>query len=135
MTSARKEKLIYWTTTGLVAAVMTFSVVNFNLANPVGAFERPFAHLGLPDYLRVELTIAKTLGLAALLIPGVPARVREFAYCGFAITLVSAAFAHYSVGDSAVFVLNPLFFLGMLAVSYVYSHRIRRRRSSRSSAA
>ena len=57
-----------------------------------------FLHLGFPDYFRVELSWAKFLGVALLLAP-VPARLKEWAYCGFAITLVSALIAHLAVGD------------------------------------
>jgi DoxX-like family len=57
-----------------------------------------FAHLGFPDYFRVQLAWAKFLGVVLLLAP-VPARVREWAYAGFAITLGSALIAHFSVGD------------------------------------
>jgi DoxX-like protein len=75
----------------------------------------------------VELTTAKVLGLLALQIPQVPRKVKEFAYFGFGITLISAAFVHYSVGDatnlSVLFVLDPLFFLCALVVSYVYFER------------
>ncbi|MFT3772502.1 MAG: DoxX family protein [Minicystis sp.] len=60
-----------------------------------------FAHLGFPAYFRVELSWAKLLGLAALLVPMVPARIKEWAYAGFAITLVSALIAHLAVGDGA----------------------------------
>ena len=57
-----------------------------------------FAHLGFPDYFRVELALAKLLGVLLLLAP-VPARLKEWAYAGFAITLVSALIAHFAVGD------------------------------------
>jgi hypothetical protein len=57
-----------------------------------------FTHLGFPDYFRVELALAKLLGVAVLLGP-VPARLKEWAYAGFAITLGSALIAHFSVGD------------------------------------
>ncbi len=57
-----------------------------------------FTHLGFPDYFRVELSWAKLLGVALLLAP-VPARLTEWAYAGFAITLASALVAHLSVGD------------------------------------
>src|SRR3954468_7041633 len=57
-----------------------------------------FTHLGFPGYFRVELTWAKFLGVLLLLAP-VPARLKEWAYAGFAITLVSALIAHLSVGD------------------------------------
>ena len=57
-----------------------------------------FAHLGFPDYFRVELAWAKLIGAVLLLVP-VPARLKEWVYAGFAITLVSALIAHFSVGD------------------------------------
>src|SRR5437868_12488911 len=57
-----------------------------------------FTHLGFPDYFRVELSCAKLLGVLLLLAP-VPARLKEWAYAGFAITLGSALIAHFSVGD------------------------------------
>src|SRR5205807_6760009 len=57
-----------------------------------------FTHLGCPGYFRVELSLAKLLGAVLLLAP-VPARVKEWAYAGFAIDLASALVAHLSVGD------------------------------------
>jgi hypothetical protein len=57
-----------------------------------------FTHLGFPAYFRVELAWAKLLGVVLLLAP-VPARLKEWAYAGFAITLGSALIAHLSVGD------------------------------------
>ncbi len=58
-----------------------------------------FAHLGYPAYFRIELSWAKLAGVAALLVPMVPARLKEWAYAGFAMTLVSALVAHLAVGD------------------------------------
>ena len=57
-----------------------------------------FIRLGFPSYFRVELAWAKFIGVAFLLAP-VPARLKEWAYAGFAITLVSAVIAHVAVGD------------------------------------
>lgn len=57
-----------------------------------------FTHLGFPGYFRVELACAKLLGVLLLLAP-VPARLKEWAYAGFAITLGSALIAHLAVGD------------------------------------
>jgi|RhiMetdeSRZDD1v2_1073273.scaffolds.fasta_scaffold78607_4 DoxX-like protein len=122
----KRAQGIYWTATAIVCGVMVFSAINFNLENPVGPMKGAFAHLGFPDYFRIELTAAKALGVLALLMPGVPTKVREFAYAGFAITLVSASVAHFSSGDSLPFVIDPLLFLGALIVSYVYFHKIHR---------
>src|SRR6266478_7684072 len=122
----RRERAVYRTSTGLVLAVMLFSIVNFvfndHFPFPNGR-EGAFAHLGFPPYFKVELTIAKILGILALVIPSVPFKVKEFAYFGFAITLVSASIAHLGRGDaslSVLFVIDPLVFLGLLTVSYVY---------------
>ena len=77
-------------------------------------------HLGYPSYFRIELTVAKALGVLAILIPRIPFKAKEFAYFGFGITLISASIAHFSVGDSLMFVIDPLLFLVALATSYVY---------------
>jgi len=57
-----------------------------------------FTHLGFPASFRVELSWAKLLGAVLSLAP-VPARLKEWAYAGFAINLASALIAHLSVGD------------------------------------
>jgi hypothetical protein len=57
-----------------------------------------FTHLGFPDYFRVELSWAKLLGVVVLLTP-LPARLKEWAHAGFAITLGSALIAHFAMGD------------------------------------
>jgi hypothetical protein len=121
----KRDKIIYWTSTGIVCAVMVFSVVNFTFIDHYPFAEGAFVHLGLPHYFKIELTVATVLGLVALLLPGIPFKIKEFAYSGFAITLLSASFAHYSSGDSIFpFVIDPLVFLVLLIVSYRYFPKI-----------
>jgi len=116
--TSRNKAIVYWLTTSAVCGVMAFSAVNFNLSEPLGPMKGAFHHLGYPDYFRIELTVAKVLGLVALLVPAVPQKLKEFAYFGFGITLVSASIAHFSVGDPILFVIDPLLFLCALVVSY-----------------
>lgn len=88
--------------------------------------EGAFVHLGLPHYFKIELTTAKILGVLALLIPSVPFKIKEFAYFGFGITLLSASIAHFARGDARLgvfFIIDPLFFLVLLIASYVYSEK------------
>ena len=126
-TLTSRERAFYRASTGLVLAVMLFSIINFvfndHFPFPNGP-EGAFVHLGFPPYFKVELTIAKILGVLALVIPAVPFKVKEFAYAGFAITLVSAAIAHFGRGDarnlSVLYVIDPLVFFSLLAVSYYY---------------
>ncbi len=86
----------FWISTALFALQMGFTAYA-QLHLPQVAAE--FVHLGFPAYFRVELSWAKLAGVAALLIPMVPARLKEWAYAGFAINLVSALVAHFAVGD------------------------------------
>jgi hypothetical protein len=115
----KRDKIIYWTTTGMVAAIMLWSAFNFSLNKEM---EGAFAHFGLPNWFRVELTIAKILGALVLLIPAIPERIKEFAYFGFAITLISAVIAHSASGDG-LSSIDPLVILGVLVVSYLYYYK------------
>ena len=85
----------YWIATALFCLQIGFTAYA-QLTLPQVA--EMFAHLGFPDYFRVELSLAKLLGVALLLAP-VPARLKEWAYAGFAINIVSAVIAHVAVGD------------------------------------
>ena len=87
--------LIYWVVTGLFCLQMSFTAYA-QLSLPQVA--EMFTHLGFPAYFRVELSWAKLLGVILLLAP-VPARLKEWAYAGFAINLASALVAHFSLGD------------------------------------
>jgi hypothetical protein len=118
--AVRRDQVIYWGTTGIVFAVMLWSAINFAF-NPemTGAF----AQFGLPNWFRVELTVAKTLGAFALLIPMVPHRIKEFAYSGFAITLMSASIAHLAIGDPIYYPIAHSMFFISLVVSNVYYHK------------
>lgn len=92
---ARIRNIVYWVATAFFCLQMTFTAYA-QMKLPQVADE--FVHLGFPAYFRVELSIAKLLGVVLLLAP-VPARLREWAYAGFAINLASALIAHLAVGD------------------------------------
>jgi hypothetical protein len=85
----------FWIVTALFCLQMGFTAyAQLRLPQVADAF----AHLGFPDYFRVELSWAKLLGVALLLAP-VPSRMKEWAYAGFAIDIGSAIIAHLAVGD------------------------------------
>lgn len=121
----KKQAIVYWTSTAILAAVMTYSVISFTIFDYTLYPEGAFVHLHLPAYFKIELTTAKVLGVLVLLVPGMPVKLKEFTYAGFAITLVSAAFAHFSVGDRILYIIDPLLFLGVLVVSYIYWNKYR----------
>ncbi|MBS2027208.1 MAG: DoxX family protein [Deltaproteobacteria bacterium] len=87
--------IAFWIVTALFSLQIAFTAYA-QLAKPEVA--EAFKHLGFPDYFRIELSWAKLLGVLVLLAPA-PARLKEWAYAGFAINLTSAVIAHVSVGD------------------------------------
>ena len=93
--TAKAMTIAYWIVTALFCLQMSFTAyAQLRLPQVATAF----IHLGFPAYFRIELSCAKILGVVLLLAP-VPARLKEWAYAGFAINLASALIAHLSVGD------------------------------------
>lgn len=115
LSSPRAVNIIYWTSTAIVAAIMTMSGTMQLTAEEA---KKGLAAFGFPDYFRIELGIAKLLGVVALLAP-VPRWTKEWAYAGFFIVLVSAMIAHY-IMESPAKALGPFPFLILLLVSRVY---------------
>ena len=94
-TTQKAATVAYWIVTALFCLQMSFTAYA-QLRLPQVA--EAFTHLGFPAYFRVELSLAKLLGVVLLLVPA-PARVKEWVYAGFAIDLASAVIAHLAVGD------------------------------------
>lgn len=115
----KKNKIIYWTAT-ILMLLSGVSTAPMYFTNPM--FAETFRHLGFPDYFRMELGVFKIIGAIVLVLPIIPAKFKEWAYAGFAITFVSAFIAHVAVDKNAgaIFPLIPLAFL---VVSYSYFHK------------
>ena len=74
--SQRSARLGFWITTSFFSFMMAFTAYN-ELASPQVA--EVFAHLGFPSHaLRLELSVAKVLGVLALLLPFVPCKLKEW---------------------------------------------------------
>jgi DoxX-like family len=95
-TTPKAKTTAYWIVTTLFCLEMSFTAYYMLMRLPEGA--QAITRLGFPAYFRVELAWAKLLGVVLLLAP-VPARLKEWAYAGFAINLASALIAHLSMGD------------------------------------
>ena len=114
------KKITYWLTTGLVAIGMLASFFNY-MFNP--AMKIGYAHIGFPDWFRVELGVAKLLGAIALIVPKIPGRIKEWASFGFFVIFFSAILAHYAVNDPVVNLIAPGVMLVLLIISYVTYHK------------
>ncbi len=113
----KRNKIIYWVSTGFFCAFLLLTSISY-LTDP--KFVDIFKHLGFPQYFRVELGIAKILGVLMLLIPQIPSKVKEWVYVCFGITLVSGAIAHFNSGDPFGYIVNVLFWFTLLVISYIY---------------
>jgi hypothetical protein len=120
-TTLTAKRIAYWVVTALFCLQMGFTAYA-QLQLPQVA--QMFAHLGFPDYFRVELSWAKLIGVVLLLAP-VSARLKEWAYAGFAITLASALIAHFSVGDGPEVWSWSAVTAVLWALSYVCWRRLR----------
>jgi len=109
------RKVIYWVTTGLLAALAAFAGFSYVTGNPQAV--QGFAHVGYPQQLRIILGIAKFLGAVVLVVPGFP-KLKEWAYAGFTFAWISAFVAHYLAKDGLEAYM-PLLLLVFLLVSYV----------------
>jgi hypothetical protein len=117
----KKEKIIFWTATSLIAL---FEGVMPALTSQTELAKEGIRHLGYPEYFGNALIVFKVLGVLALVIPQVPKRVKEWAYAGFAFDFLFAAISHGAVDGVNGQTFFPLVILVVLAVSYIYYHKL-----------
>jgi hypothetical protein len=95
MPRSKRTVIAFWIVTALFCLQIGFTAYA-QLRLPQVA--EVFAHLGFPAYFRVELSLAKFVGVLLLLAP-VPPRLKEWAYAGFAFDLGSAIVAHLAMRE------------------------------------
>ncbi|HEY9046833.1 MAG TPA: DoxX family protein [Ohtaekwangia sp.] len=115
----KRDKIIYWITTSLAMLLGGISSF-FYFTQPM---IEGFRHLGYPDFFRVEIAIGKMLGVFLLLIPGIPAKLKEWTYVAFGLVFISASIAHSAVDGFAKGII-PLLPLALLVTSYIYFNKL-----------
>jgi DoxX-like family len=116
----KKIRIFYWITTGLFLLMMAFSAIS-SLASPVTAVEF-FKTMNMPSYLISFLSIAKLLGVFAILVPGYP-RLKEWAYAGLTFDLIGAVYCNYAAGKPTGEWLPILIFVALAFASYFLYHK------------
>lgn len=111
-------KIVYWTTNILFSVLMLFSASQY-LTNDT--MKEAFVHLGFPSYFRVELAVAKFIGVIVLLLP-LSKTLKQWTYSGFSIVLVSAFVAHYSVNDEVGKLIAPVV-IGLILLASYFSYQ------------
>jgi hypothetical protein len=122
MKATKSARIIFWITTSILfiwEGLLPAFTSNTEMAI------QGIRHLGYPDYFRIMLSVFKVAGALVLILPFFPAKLKEWAYAGFGITMI-AAFVSYCAVDGFSFVaLFPLFFFGILALSYLSWQKIK----------
>jgi hypothetical protein len=123
MKNSKGLVLGFWIFTALFCLEMSFTAYYELLRLPDAA--HAFTRLGFPsDSFRVELSWAKVAGVIVLLLPMIPARLKEWAYAGFAINLVSAMIAHLSINDRPLALIPSSLTSVLWAFSYLFWRRL-----------
>ena len=115
----KTTKIIYWITTSIICLFASTAI----FMNSKMAIEGT-THLGIPRWLGLEVSIGQLIGLVLLIVPAVPARLKEWAYVGFGILYITATIAHIAVGDPFSNTIMAIVFFGLLLVSYTGYHKL-----------
>lgn len=121
MKPTKSAKAIYWTTTiiiFLLEGVMPALTSQTELA------KEGIRHLGYPEYFGNALVLFKIAGSILLILPIIPARVKEWAYAGFAFDFIFAAISLWAVDGFGGQTLFPLIVLVVLMISYYYHWKL-----------
>jgi len=115
----KSTKIIYWITTSIICLFASSAIFMNSKMAIEGA-----THLGIPRWLGLEVSIGQLIGLLLLIIPAVPARLKEWAYVGFGILYITATVAHIAVGDPLNNTIMAIVFFILLLVSYTSFHKL-----------
>jgi hypothetical protein len=117
----KHNRIFYWILTGLTAAFMLLASIPDILQSSQAV--SIIGHLGYPRYLLPFLGTAKFLGIAAVVVPGVP-KLKEWAFAGLIFDLTGALYSHLSVGDPPSVWMPAV--IGLILVGSTYlTHRMR----------
>jgi len=117
----KTTKIIYWVTTSIICLFASSAI----FMNSEMAIEGT-KHVGIPRWLGLEISIGQLIGLVLLIVPAVPARLKEWAYVGFGILYISAVVAHVAIGDPINNTVMAIVFFGLLLASYTSFHKLQR---------
>lgn len=115
----KTTKIIYWVTTSIICLFASMAIfMNSDMA--IDGTKK----LGIPRWLGLEVSIGQLIGLVLLIVPMVPARIKEWAYVGFGIMYLTAFIAHIAVGDPINNSIMAIVFFGLLLLSYTSFHKL-----------
>jgi len=113
------NKIIYWSTTGLVSALLLMSSGMYIFKNEM--IQQAFTGLGYPTYLIYPLVLAKISAIVVLLTKK-KSILKEWAYAGLLFDFVLAFFAHIMIKDGEQ--MMALTAIVLLVTSYFFGKKV-----------
>ncbi len=118
----KKNRIIFWVATIII---FLFEGVMPAFTSQTELAKEGIRHLGYPEYFGNALVVFKVLGALVLVLPVFPPRVKEWAYAGFGFDFIFACISHAVVDGIGMQTFLPVFLFGILAVSYIYYHKLK----------
>ena len=115
----KTNKIIYWTATGLLSALLLMSSGMYIFQNDM--IQQLFISFGYPTYLIYPLAIAKISAVIVLLTQK-SSKIKEWAYAGLFFDFLLAFFAHIMVKDGEQ--IGAIIAIVLLVTSYIYNNKI-----------
>ena len=115
---AKRNKIIYWATTGFLAFGMLAQAFA-QITHTKGYVDMVIVHLGYPLYFLNIIGVWKLLGVIAILIPRFTL-VKEWAYAGFFFVMSGAVFSHLASGDPVKDIIPASVLLILIVVSWYF---------------
>jgi len=105
---------VYWISTIVISGFLLLSSYTYFFSASTIAGIRD---LGFPDFFRIQLGVLKVLAVIILVIPNVPVYVKDWAYAGVALFLITAFVAHIAHQDSVMIMILLVVLFGVLGLS------------------
>lgn len=118
----KKYKITFWITTGLLFVTQgLLPLFTLNAPETKAGME----HLGYPAYFAIMMALFKHVGGLVLIIPwGNGARIKEWAYAGYAFDFIAAFVSIWAVDGVGVPLLFPTIAMAILLTSYSCYQRL-----------
>lgn len=115
----KRNKIIYWISTGILCALFMFSAMMYIFNYP--RIEGFFINLGFPTWIIYPLAVLKVFGVLAILTKKINL-LKELAYAGFLFDAILALSAHTIVNDGEF--MPAIIAIVAITVSWIYDRKV-----------
>ena len=117
----KRNQWVFWTSTIII---ILFEGLIPLIAPQSESVKAGAIHLGYPVYFGKALIVFKLFGVAALAIPQIPKRIKEWAYAGFTFDLIFAFLSHFIIDGPGFQTFFPIIIMAILFTSYFSYHKL-----------